>query len=154
MSDTTQLCTFGVDDMLFGVDVTRVQEVIRFQEMTAVPLAPNVVRGLINLRGQIVMAVDLRARLGLPPRPGGDLPMNVVVQSTDGCVSLLVDSIGDVIEVSESVLEIPPPTMEKHHKQVVDAVCKLPGKLLLVLDPERVLAMHGDAEPSKQAGGL
>lgn len=154
MSETAQLCTFGVDDMLFGVDVTRVQEVIRFQEMTAVPLAPAVVRGLINLRGQIVMAVDLRARLGLPPHPHGDLPMNVVVRSTDGCVSLLVDSIGDVIEISESALEIPPPTMAKNHRQVVDAVCKLPGTLLLVLDPERVLAMPDEIAPSEQEGGI
>lgn len=152
MSEATQLCTFGVDDLLFGVDVTRVQEVIRFQEMTAVPLAPAVVRGLINLRGQIVMAVDLRARLGLPPNTEGDLPMNVVVRSADGCVSLLVDSIGDVIEVSGDAFEVPPPTMAKNHRQFVDAICKLPGRLLLVLDPERVLEMHGELESTKQAG--
>ena len=154
MSGVTQLCTFSVDDMMFGVDVTRVQEVIRFQEMTAVPLAPAIVRGLINLRGQIVMAVDLRARLGLPPQPNGDLPMNVVVRGTDGSVSLLVDNIGDVIEVQEDTFEVPPSTMASHHRQVVDAVCKLPNQLLLVLDPERVLVLDGQSEPNSERGEL
>lgn len=153
-SEATQLCTFGVDDMTFGVDVTRVQEVIRFQEMTAVPLAPAVVRGLINLRGQIVMAVDLRARLGLPPQPEGALPMNVVIRGTDSCVSLLVDSIGDVIEVREEAFEVPPSTMAAAHRQVVDAVCKLPKGLLLVLDPERTLFIDGERQPGKESGGL
>ena len=76
------------------------QEVIRHQAMTRVPLAPKLIGGLINLRGQIVTAIDLRLRLGLPERRPGQLPMNVVVRSEDGAVSLLVDEIGDVLEVS------------------------------------------------------
>ena len=139
---------------MFGVDVTRVQEVIRFQEMTAVPLAPSMVRGLINLRGQIVMAVDLRARLGLPPQPDGNLPMNVVVRGADGSVSLLVDNIGDVIEVEADAFEVPPSTMESRHRQVVDAVCKLPNQLLLVLDPERALVLDGQTGPEALRGAL
>lgn len=135
MTSTTQLCTFTVHDLLFGVDVTQVQEVIRFQHMTRVPLASDVIRGLINLRGQIVTAVDLRICLGLPPRRVDDLPMNVVVRGVDGSVSLLVDSIGDVIEVSASSLEAPPSTMHAAQRDVIDAVCKLPNQLLLVLDP-------------------
>ncbi|HWA75496.1 MAG TPA: chemotaxis protein CheW [Polyangiaceae bacterium] len=153
MSETTQFCTFVVDDLLFGVDVTRVQEVIRFQEMTNVPLAPRMVRGLINLRGQIVMAVDLRERLCLPARQSDELPMNVVIRGLDGSVSLLVDSIGDVIEVSGTSFEAPPSTMLAAHRQVVDAVCKLPNRLLLVLDPERALSL-GSEPASAQVGAL
>jgi purine-binding chemotaxis protein CheW len=137
MASITQLCTFTVDDLLFGVEVTQVQEVIRFQEMTRVPLAPKVVRGLINLRGQIVTAIDLRTAL---PRGAGDLPMNVVIRGAEGSVSLLVDSIGDVIEVSEDAFESPPSTMNAVQRDVIDAVCKLPGQLLLVLDPERAVS--------------
>ena len=86
-----QFCTFHLDDHLFGVDVLDVQEVIRYQAMTYVPLAPAVVEGLVNLRGQIVTAVDLRRRLELPARPGDRRPMNVVVR-TAGCpVSFLFD---------------------------------------------------------------
>ncbi len=100
--ETQQLATFYLDNLLFGVEVRQVQEVIRFQEMTRVPLAPPVIQGLINLRGQIVTAVELRHRLALPPREPNRLPMNVVVRTPEGAVSLLVDEIGDVVEVSAS----------------------------------------------------
>ena len=89
-----QFSTFFVADLFFGVDVLRVQEVLRFQQMTHVPQAPGVIEGLINLRGQIVTAIDLRRRLGLPPRSGDQMPMNMVVRTDDGAVSLLVDEIG------------------------------------------------------------
>src|SRR4051812_45165850 len=99
MSESTQYCTFLLDNRYYGVDVQHVQEVIRYQELTPVPLASPVVSGLINLRGRIVTAIDLRRLLGLPDRPKGKLPMNVVVKTGDDAVSLLVDEIGDVIDV-------------------------------------------------------
>ncbi len=105
VADSHQYCTFYVDGHYFGLDVLRVQEVIRFQQMTRVPLASPVVRGLINLRGQIVTAIDLRRRLELSDRPADQLPLNVVVQTDDGAVSLLVDEIGDVLEVPASLFE-------------------------------------------------
>ena len=95
MADEHQFCTFVLGGHHFGIDVLKVQEIIRYQEMTRVPLAPPVVRGLINLRGQIVTAIDLRRRLELPERTDGQLPVNVVVKTDDGAVSLLVDEIGD-----------------------------------------------------------
>ena len=97
MINSKQFSTFLVNGLFFGVDVRHVQEVIRYQEMTRVPLAPAMVQGLINLRGQIVTAIDLRRRLELAPRPADQLPMNVVVRTDDGAVSLLVDEIGDVV---------------------------------------------------------
>src|SRR5215472_3136729 len=98
MNSPQQLCTFYLDGLLFGVEVHKVQEVIRYQAMTRVPLASQVIGGLINLRGQIVTAIDLRRRLGLAERTAKQLPMNVVVRSDDGAVSFLVDEIGDVQE--------------------------------------------------------
>ncbi|MDB4972737.1 MAG: chemotaxis protein CheW [Myxococcaceae bacterium] len=142
--ETTQLCTFKVDDLFFGIEVTQVQEVLRFQPMTRVPLAEERIRGLINLRGQIVTAIDLRASLQLPVRVSDELPMNVVIRSADGCVSFLVDSIGDVIEVKASSFEPPPSTMKVPHRSLIEAVCKLPGQLLLVLAPQRVIN-HAEA---------
>ena len=97
-SAPSQCCTFWVDGLYFGVAVSEVQEVLRYQELTAVPSGPEAVHGLINLRGQIVTALDLRCRLGLPARPEGVLPMNVIVRSRGEVVSLLVDDIGDVID--------------------------------------------------------
>jgi len=140
-SATRQLCTFVVDSMLFGVDVAHVQEVIRYQEMTAVPLAPPTVRGLINLRGQIVTAVDIRARLGLPRRSSDALPMNVVTTTGGGVVSFLVDEIGDVLEVDERSFERAPETMSATFREIVPGVFKLEGRLLLLLDAARVAVL-------------
>ena len=134
---TRQLCTFTVDTLFVGVDVLSVQEVIRSQEMTRVPLAPAAVGGLINLRGQIVTAIDLRHRLRLPAKRiegPADLPLNVVVRAADGAVSLLVDQIGDVISVGEEILEPPPPTMSGPALELITGVYKLEDRLLLVLD--------------------
>ncbi len=142
MADGAQFCTFWVDNLYFGIEVLKVQEVIREQQMTRVPLAPATVSGLINLRGQIVTAVDLRIRLGLPPRPSDRSPMNVVVRTEDGAVSLIADEIGDVIETSEETLERPPETMAPHARVLIHGVYKLPERLLLVLDVEKALALE------------
>ena len=143
MSDARQYCTFLVDGHCFGIDVLKVQEIIRHQEMTSVPLAPAVVRGLINLRGQIVTAIDLRRRLELSERPAGELPINVVVQTGDGAVSLLVDEIGDVVEVPESAFESPPETLRGMGRELIRGVYKLDDRLLLVLDAERTVNVTG-----------
>lgn len=148
MAASQQFCTFCLDGHVFGTPVPKVQEVILHQEMTRVPLAPDVVSGLINLRGQIVSAIDLRRRLGLPDRPEGQLPMNVVVRTSDGAVSLLVDEIGDVIEVEEETLENPPETLQGFAREVVRGVYKLSGRLLLALDIDRVVDLR-DLEKSK-----
>jgi len=97
MAQTHQFCTFYLDKLMFGVELQKVQEVLRNLELTGIPLAPEVVSGLMNLRGQIITAIDLRRRLELTNRPEGMLPMNVVVRSDDGAISLLVDEIGDVV---------------------------------------------------------
>ncbi len=138
-AEAKQLCTFFVDGLLFGVDVTRIQEVIRHQEMTPVPLAPPVVEGLINLRGQIVTAIDLRRRLHLRTRPKDELPMNVVVRHDEGVVSLLADEIGDVVEVDDALFEQPPETLSAESKALIQGVYKLEHQLLLVLNTDLVV---------------
>ena len=143
MADSHQYCTFYLDGHYFGLDVLNVQEIIRYQEMTRVPLASPVVRGLINLRGQIVTAIDLRERLQMPPRDGDRLPTNVVVRGDDGAVSLLVDEIGDVLEIADDTLEQPPATVTGLTRELVRGVCKLADQLLLVLDTERAIQVDG-----------
>jgi len=141
-----QLCTFLLDGYLFGVPVPQVQEVIRFHPMTPVPLAPPAVEGLINLRGQIVLAIDLRRRLSLRKRPEHDLPVNVVVRTPDGAVSLLVDEIGDVIEVEQSTFETPPETLRGSVRSMILGVHKLERKLLHLLDTQKICKVQ-DALP-------
>src|SRR6516165_6348988 len=144
MAEGQQYCTFYVDGHYFGLDVLRVQEIIRYQEMTRVPLAHPVVRGLINLRGQIVTAIDLRRRLELKDRPADQRPVNVVVQTEDGAVSLLVDEIGDVMEVSEKLFERPPETLKGIARELIRGAYKLESQLLLLLDAEKVLKRDGE----------
>lgn len=139
MTNTKQFCTFFVNGLFFGVEVLKVQEVIRYQGMTRVPLAPTTIQGLINLRGQIVTAIDLRRRLELPPRDDEQLPMNVVVRSDDGAVSLLVDEIGDVVEIQDDIFEHPPETLKGVARELVQGVYKLKERLLLILDTEKTV---------------
>jgi purine-binding chemotaxis protein CheW len=145
MSHKQQVCTFYLDGLLFGVEVHGVQEVIRYLEMTRVPRAPAVVEGLINLRGQIVTAIDMRCRLELSPRPEGQLPMNVVVRGDEGAVSLLVDEIGDVLEVDEALFEEPPETLHGVARELIRGAYKLKDQLLLILDIEKAIAVSAAA---------
>lgn len=151
MTENTQFCTFYLGDFFFGVRVENVQEVFRYQEMTRVPLAHSVVRGLINLRGQIITAIDLRARLGMEKLQAGRMPMNVVVRTNEGVVSLLVDKIADVLEVSEDSFERPPDTIDELTRELVQGVYKLENKLLLVLDTEKTVNMGGEVSASGMA---
>jgi purine-binding chemotaxis protein CheW len=125
MAELKQYCTFYVNGILFGVEVINVQEVLRYQELTEVPLAASEIRGLINLRGQIITAIDLRNRMKLPPRAEDQTPMNVVVQTNDEVVSFLVDSIGDVLEVDEETFELAPRTVNDSTRELVTGVHKL-----------------------------
>ena len=149
MSQDRQFCTFQVGDLYMGIDVLQVQEVIRRQEMTRVPLAAPAISGLINLRGQIVTAIDLRRRLRLAQRPEGSQPVNVVIGTSDGAVSLLVDEIGDVIEPAADSFE---PTSEAMHQAaqgMIRGVYKLSDRLMLILDVDRAIRLDPAVESAR-----
>ena len=134
-----QYATFYLGNEYFGVEVLRVQEILRAQGMTPIPLAPNYVSGLINLRGQIVTAIDLGVRLTEREERANHESMNVVINSSDGVVSLLVDKIGDVLDVETRLMEPPPPTLKSIPREYVKSVCKLDGELLVILDVDSLL---------------
>jgi purine-binding chemotaxis protein CheW len=106
-----------------------------------------VVGGLINLRGQIVTAIDLRKRLAMSERQHSDQPMNVVVRTAEGAVSLLVDEIGDVVEVADSTFEEAPDTLKGVGRELIRGVYKLKERLLLLLDTERAIDIAGATRP-------
>jgi purine-binding chemotaxis protein CheW len=139
MSSEKKLCTFVLDELLLGIEVEQVQEVIRYQHMTLVPLAAGVIAGLINLRGQIVTAIDLRLRLGLPHRSSEQLPMNVVIRTEDGPLSLLVDEIREVVEVDDTSFEPVPETLTAVDRELIRGVYKLKHDLLLMLHTARAV---------------
>lgn len=132
-----QVCTFEVGDLRFAIAVESVQEVLRAQAMTPVPRAPEAVRGLINLRGQIVTALDLRRRLWLGEGPEPE--MNVIVRSRGEAVSLLVDRIGDVADTGGLELQPVPSNLPVAVREVTHGVLTLPDAILLVLDPDRAV---------------
>ncbi|MBI5385504.1 MAG: chemotaxis protein CheW [Verrucomicrobia bacterium] len=137
--DQNQFCTFHVDQFFFGVEVSKVQEVVRQQALTRVPLAPREVSGLMNLRGQIVTAIDLHRRLGLPERSGGQPCMNVLISTEDGAVSLLVDRIEDVLSVEPDSVEPAPETLQVELRRFIRGVSKQKDRLLLILDDAKAM---------------
>jgi purine-binding chemotaxis protein CheW len=139
---TDQFCTFYLQRLYFGIEVSKVQEVMRHQAPERVPLSAEVVEGLINLRGQIVTVIDLRRRLGLAERQRERFPMHVVVRTDEGPVSLLVDEIGDVLDVDRESFEAPPESLRGVARELIVGAHKLEGKLLLVLDMEKTVDLR------------
>ena len=134
-----QLVTFRLDGALYGIEVSHVQEVLRTERVTPVPLAPAAVAGLINLRGQVVTAIELRDRLGRPTRPDDVDSVAVVVRLQGEAVGLLVDSIDDVVRVRPADFEPPPETLQGETRSLIRGAYKLEGELLLALDVRKVV---------------
>ena len=143
--DCESYCTFKVNDLTFGVEVRLVQEVLRPQTTTAVPLAPTEIHGLMNLRGQIVSALSLAERLSLTS-DAETKAMNVVIRTPEGPLSLMVDEIGDVVEVEKSRFEQPPETVQGEQRQLIRGAYKLEDRLLLILDTDRVVQPQAQAQ--------
>jgi purine-binding chemotaxis protein CheW len=132
-----QFCTFYMDHLLFGIESQKIQEVVTYRELRPVPLAPPVVSGLMNLRGQVVVALELRRQLELPERPANMTPVCLVVHSAGGTVCLIADEVGNVVEVEEQTFEPSPQTLSPRLRSVILGVHKLEGQLLHVLDTDR-----------------
>lgn len=143
---TGKFCTFFLNNIYFGIDVQQVQEVIRPQPMTSVPLAPADICGLINLRGQIVTVINLRQRLEMPQltkNNGNDeLGYNIVVQNDSQIVSLQVDDIGDIVEVAKADFAPTPATLKGKMQHLLQGAYQLDQGFLLVLDTEKVLRVN------------
>lgn len=139
-----ELVTFTVGGQLLGIPVARVQEVLPPQRVTRVPHAPAAVMGLLNLRGQIVTAVDLRSRLGIPAREAGADHMNVIVEEGGELYSVMVDSVGEVLPVAKSRLTAAPSTLDDVWKQACEGVYRLNEGLLVILNVSRMLQFKKD----------
>lgn len=136
-----QICTFVVDDLLLGLPLRDVSEVVFGEAVTPVPLAPPAVVGLFNLRGRIVTAIDARVRLGLPVRTLDQHPtVHVIVTVHGDQASLVVDRTSDVVTVTDAVAEAVPETVPSGIRKLVTASYQRPAGLLLLLDAARVLS--------------
>lgn len=141
MAANQRYSTFFLNGICFGVPVEKAQEVLEYQEITPVPLSPPVLPGIINLRGQILTTIDLKARLELSASENSERPMMMVVRTSDGPMNLLVDKIGPVLDVDPTLFEPPTETLKSSVRAVTSHVCKLEKHLLLVLDTEKVVRL-------------
>jgi purine-binding chemotaxis protein CheW len=137
--ETAEFVSMMIGGQLFGVPVLKVQDILGAQRITRIPLAPPEVAGSLNLRGRIVTAIDVRLRLGLPPRPESEPPMSVVVDHGGELYSLLVDSVGEVLNLEARDFERNPPTLDPRWRDFSDGIYRLQQTLLVVLNVARLL---------------
>ena len=141
MATNQKYSTFYLNGICFGVPIEKVQEVLEFQDITPVPLSPPVLPGIINLRGQILTTLDLKTRLELAENESQEPPMMIVVRTSEGPMNLVVDKIGSVLDVDPEQFEKPTETLKPGVRAVTTHVCKLDGRLLLVLDTEKIIQL-------------
>jgi purine-binding chemotaxis protein CheW len=141
MAANQKYASFYLNGICFGVPIENVQEVLEFQEITPVPLSAAVLPGIINLRGQILTTINLKARLDLAENESDTQSMMIVVRTSEGPMNLVVDKIGNVLDVDASQFEKPTETLKAGVRAVTQHVCKLEGFLLLVLDTEKIIQL-------------
>ena len=136
-----QLCTFNVEQLFVGIEISQIQEILHMPPLTEVPLAPDGVSGLMSLRGQIVPVVSLRRRLGLPGAPQEAEQFVVLIRTDDGPVSLIVDHVGDVLEVDDTLFEPVPDTLRGELRAFLRGAYKMEPKLLLSLNAKAAVSL-------------
>jgi purine-binding chemotaxis protein CheW len=153
MPEDQQFCSFIVNNLLLGADVRRVQEVVGGLEITNVPSAPWAVRGLVNLRGQVIEAIDIRRCLGIVDSAPVEAPLHLILRTPDGAMSLLVDEMGSVIEIGADSPSVAPQALKGRMPEIVSLIYRLSNRLLLVLDIDRLLSEIAGAENRAVHGG-
>ena len=139
MASSKRYATFYLNSIFFGIQVEKVQEFLEYVDITPIPLSLPVLPGIINLRGQILTTIDLKARMKLEAGGFSGKPMMMVIRTSEGPMNLLVDKIGGVVDVDPELLEEPTETLNAGVRSVTSQVCKLDKQLLLVLDTEKII---------------
>jgi purine-binding chemotaxis protein CheW len=141
-----QLVTFRLQDESYGINVMRVQEVLRVSEIAPVPGAPSFVLGIINLRGNVVTVIDTRGRFGLPPAEVSDASRIVIIESGGQVVGILVDSVAEVVELSASEIDQAPNVGNDESSRYIQGVSTREDGLLIVVDLNKLLTEEEWAE--------
>lgn len=139
-AELIQLVTFSIGDEEFGVDILKVQEIIRTMEITKVPKAPDFVEGVINLRGNVIPIIDLRKRFGLETREHDKHTRIIVIEINKTIVGFIVDSVSEVLRIPSDTVEPPPPVVAGIESDYISGVGKLEDRLLILLDLDRLLS--------------
>jgi len=141
----TEYVTVVIGEQLFGLPISRVQDVFMPDRLTRVPLSSPEIAGVLNLRGRIVTAIDMRRRLGMGPRTDGRPSMAVGIELKGESYGLLIDSVGEVLKLADNTREPNPVNLDQHLARVSAGVHRLEGQLMVILDVERVLETGSDA---------
>ncbi|MDQ3811212.1 MAG: chemotaxis protein CheW [Chloroflexota bacterium] len=149
--DEQQLVVFQLGAELYGVEISRVHEIIRLQTVTRVPRSPAFVEGVINLRGKVIPVVDLRRRFGLPAAEHTRASRIVVVEIGDQVVGIIVDGVSEVLRVNTATVEPPSPVVAGIDSEYLHGIAKLTDRLVILLDLDRVLAR--DERRALEVGG-
>jgi purine-binding chemotaxis protein CheW len=139
-SDLMQLVTFSLDQEEFGVDILKVQEIIRMMEITKVPKSPEFVEGVINLRGKVIPVIDLRSRFGLDSHAYDKDTRIMVIDINNVIVGFVVDAVSEVLRITADTVEPPPPVVAGIESDYISGVGKLKDRLLILLDLDRLLS--------------
>ena len=139
-AELQQLVTFSIGEEEFGVDILKVQEIIRTMEITRVPRAPEFVEGVINLRGKVIPIIDLRMRFGLTSREHDKHTRIIVIEINNMVVGFVVDSVSEVLRIPANTIEPPPPVVSGLESEYISGVGKLADRLLILLDLDRLLS--------------
>jgi purine-binding chemotaxis protein CheW len=142
---TTEYVTVTIGDHMFGLPIFRVQDVFVPDRLTRVPLAPAEVAGILNLRGRVVTAIDMRSRLDFGAREPGQSVMAIGIEFKGESYGLLVDAVGEVIQLHNSACEAKPSNLDPRLSRVAAGIYRLEGQLMVVLDVDRVLDIRNTA---------
>jgi len=144
-TDFTEFVTFTIAGQLFGLPIERVQDVFKPVRITRVPLAGAEIAGVLNLRGRIVTAIDMRSRLHARNHEGGGAPMAIGIEAKGESFGLLVDAVGEVLKLPASECESNPINLDRRLAALSAGVYRLDGQLLVVLDIDHVLDLRNEA---------
>ena len=147
-----QLVSFRLDQEEYGIEITKVQEIILMGEITRVPQTPDFIKGLINLRSTVIPIVDLRLRFGLQNESQSDETRIMVVNVAGKTIGIIVDAVSEVLRISQEQIAPPPPTVAGLGREYLTGLVKLDKRLLILLDIDKILGEDGDAAVEAVAG--
>ncbi len=141
LEDQRQFIRFRIADGDYGLELLRVKEVIRLTEVTRLPKEPPFVKGIINLRGDVIPIIDLRERLGFEPRERSRSTRVIVVETDGRLMGMVADSASQVVRIAANQIEPPPPTPYHASQRYIHGVGKLDGKIIILLNIDALLSM-------------